>query len=313
MKTFRVAMDIGGTFTDFVVVDEAAGSTYSGKVLTTPANPAEGVLAGLEQFIPELRGIEFLVHGTTVGLNSFLERKGTRVLLLMTAGLRDSYSIARHDRKELYALQYRKPKRLVARRDVLEVAERLRRQEAKAAEGLRAEARRLIRGVSGAAPSGGPAAPKLTPGMTVFVEGMGVRGTVEEVAGARVALRVRGKRVMVDREECRSETPPGPAPADRGPRLPPGVTLERRGDPPAGPEMQLRGLTVDEALARVDKYLDDAYLAGQSPVRLVHGVGTGRLQRAIAGLLARHPHVEGFGRAPEDEGGAGVTLVRLRL
>jgi N-methylhydantoinase A len=119
-------MDIGGTFTDFVVVDEAAGSTYSGKVLTTPANPAEGVLAGLEQFVPELRGIEFLVHGTTVGLNSFLERKGTRVLLLMTAGLRDSYSIARHDRKELYALQYRKPKRLVPRRDVLEVTERLR-------------------------------------------------------------------------------------------------------------------------------------------------------------------------------------------
>lgn len=126
MKTFRVAMDIGGTFTDFVVVDEAAGSTYSGKVLTTPANPAEGVLTGLEQFVPELRGIEFLVHGTTVGLNSFLERKGTRVLLLMTAGLRDSYSIARHDRKELYALQYRKPKRLVPRRDVLEVTERLR-------------------------------------------------------------------------------------------------------------------------------------------------------------------------------------------
>jgi N-methylhydantoinase A len=122
----RVAMDIGGTFTDFVVVDEAAGRTSSGKVLSTPANPAEGVLVGLEQFVPELGGIEFLVHGTTVGLNAFLERKGTRVLLLMTAGLRDSYSIARHDRKELYALQYRKPKRLVPRRDVLEVTERLR-------------------------------------------------------------------------------------------------------------------------------------------------------------------------------------------
>src|SRR5438034_2550984 len=119
-------MAIGGTFTDFVVVDEAAGSTYSGKVLTTPANPAEGVLAGLEQFIPELRGIEFLVHGTTVGLNSFLERKGTRVLLLMTAGARDSYSIARHDRKELYTLRYRKPERLVPRHDVFEVTERLR-------------------------------------------------------------------------------------------------------------------------------------------------------------------------------------------
>jgi N-methylhydantoinase A len=119
-------MDIGGTFTDFVVVDEAAGATSSGKVLSTPANPAEGVLAGLEEFVPELPEIEFLVHGTTVGLNAFLERKGTRVLLLMTAGLRDSYSIARHDRKELYALQYRKPKRLVPRRDVLEVIERLR-------------------------------------------------------------------------------------------------------------------------------------------------------------------------------------------
>jgi N-methylhydantoinase A len=122
----RVAMDIGGTFTDFVAFDEVAGRTSSGKVLSTPGNPAEGVLEGLEQFVPELGGIEFLVHGTTVGLNAFLERKGTRVLLLMTAGLRDSYSIARHDRKELYALQYRKPKRLVPRRDVMEVTERLR-------------------------------------------------------------------------------------------------------------------------------------------------------------------------------------------
>ncbi len=127
MSSYRVAIDIGGTFTDFVVVEDGERpGTHSGKVLSTPANPAEGVLTGLEQFVPELREIEFLVHGTTVGLNAFLERKGTRVLLLMTAGLRDAYSIARHDRKELYALQYRKPKRLVPRRDVLEVAERLR-------------------------------------------------------------------------------------------------------------------------------------------------------------------------------------------
>jgi N-methylhydantoinase A len=124
--SYRVAMDIGGTFTDFVVVDEVGRGTFSGKVLSTPANPAEGVLTGLEEFVPELQQIEFLVHGTTVGLNCFLERKGARVLLLMTAGLRDSYSIARHDRKELYALQYRKPKRLVPRRDVVEVVERLR-------------------------------------------------------------------------------------------------------------------------------------------------------------------------------------------
>lgn len=117
-------MDIGGTFTDFVVVEN--GATRSGKVLTTPANPAEGVLDGLQQFVERPRAIEFIVHGTTVGLNAFLERKGTRVLLIMTHGLRDAYSIARHDRKELYALRYRKPDRLVPRRDVAEVVERLR-------------------------------------------------------------------------------------------------------------------------------------------------------------------------------------------
>src|SRR6478736_6052721 len=120
-------MDIGGTFTDFVVVDDGAdGGTRSGKVLTTPANPADGVLDGLQRFVAEPGLIDFIVHGTTVGLNAFLERKGTRVLLVMTEGLRDAYSIARHDRKELYALRYHKPVRLVPRRDVVEVRERLR-------------------------------------------------------------------------------------------------------------------------------------------------------------------------------------------
>jgi N-methylhydantoinase A len=126
MSRYRVAMDIGGTFTDVVVVDEAEERTFSGKVSSTPANPAEGVLEGLRQFVPEPPEITFIVHGTTVGLNAFLERKGTRVLLVMTEGVRDSYTIARHDRKELYALRYRKPERLVPRRDVLEVKERLR-------------------------------------------------------------------------------------------------------------------------------------------------------------------------------------------
>src|SRR3954452_12646220 len=124
--TYRVAMDIGGTFTDFVVVDEDAERTSTGKTSTTPARPEEGVLEGLSQVVPDLSEIDFLVHGTTVGLNAFLERKGTRVLLIMTEGVRDAYSIARHDRKELYALRYHKPERLVPRRDVVEVVERLR-------------------------------------------------------------------------------------------------------------------------------------------------------------------------------------------
>jgi N-methylhydantoinase A len=122
----RVAMDIGGTFTDFVVMDEEAQVTTAGKTSTTPASPEQGVLEGLGQVVDDLAQISFIVHGTTVGLNAFLERKGTRVLLLMTAGARDAYSIARHDRKELYTLRYRKPERLVPRHDVFEMSERLR-------------------------------------------------------------------------------------------------------------------------------------------------------------------------------------------
>jgi len=126
LVSYRVAMDIGGTFTDFVVVDETEGRTWTGKTSTTPTNPEQGVLQGLEEVVPDLARIGFLVHGTTVGLNAFLERKGARVLLVMTAGLRDAYSIARHDRKELYTLRYRKPQRLVPRHDVYEAVERLR-------------------------------------------------------------------------------------------------------------------------------------------------------------------------------------------
>jgi len=124
--TYRVAMDIGGTFTDFVVVDDERQETSAGKTSTTPVNPEQGVLEGLKHAVPDPGKIGFVVHGTTVGLNAFLERKGTRVLLLMTGGLGDAYSIARHDRKELYTLRYRKPTRLVPRHDVYEVAERLR-------------------------------------------------------------------------------------------------------------------------------------------------------------------------------------------
>ena len=126
MPRYRVAMDIGGTFTDFVINDTQAGHAFTGKSLTTPTNQAQGVMSGLRELVTNAGDIDFMVHGTTVGINAFLERKGTRVLLVTTAGLRDSYSIARGDRKELYALQYRKPERLVPRRDVVEVRERLR-------------------------------------------------------------------------------------------------------------------------------------------------------------------------------------------
>ncbi len=124
MTTYRVSADIGGTFTD-LVIEPADGATFVGKVATTPDNPARGVIEGVQQLIPEASDISFFVHGTTVGLNAFLERRGERVLLLMTAGSGDSYSIARGNRQTLYDLQYEKPEQLVARRDVMEIAGRL--------------------------------------------------------------------------------------------------------------------------------------------------------------------------------------------
>lgn len=124
MTGFRVSADIGGTFTDFVFEDEA-GHTHIAKVPTTPQNPSRGVLEGLNAQFAALNRIDFFVHGTTVGLNAFLERRGARVLLLMTAGISDSYTIARGHRTQLYQVQYRKPQQLVPRRDVHEIRGRL--------------------------------------------------------------------------------------------------------------------------------------------------------------------------------------------
>lgn len=126
MTNYRVSMDIGGTFTDFVVYDEQRDHAFTGKVLSTPDDPARGVITGLTDLIDNPGEITFLVHGTTVGLNAFLERRGTRVLLVTTEGFRDVYLIARGDRKKLFALQYRKPKPLIPLGDVHTVRERVR-------------------------------------------------------------------------------------------------------------------------------------------------------------------------------------------
>ena len=122
---YRVAVDIGGTFTDIVVenIKKKYSTTY--KFLSSPNNPALAVVDGLKNSINFVDEINFLVHGTTVGLNAFLERKGSRVLLIMTSGISDTYTIARGDRKVLYDLQYQKPKQLIPRMDVHEVKERM--------------------------------------------------------------------------------------------------------------------------------------------------------------------------------------------
>jgi N-methylhydantoinase A len=125
MKQSRVSVDIGGTFTDVITTDLETGSVTVGKTSTTPRDLTEGILTGLDQVVPSPEEIEFLVHGTTQGLNAFLERRGERVLLLATQGTGDVYHIARGNRDRLYDIHYRKPVPLVPKRDIIEISGRL--------------------------------------------------------------------------------------------------------------------------------------------------------------------------------------------
>lgn len=191
-----------------------------------------------------------------------------------------------------------------------EVLIRLRRDEARLAGRLRDEARRQIRRVAPNLPEadGGD---RLAVGARVRVRGLDLPGVVQEIKGDRVVLLVRGKRVVSSRAECspiEAETQP---PSRTGPVLPAGVRLHRNREEASG-SLDLRGMLVEDAIERVDKFLDNASLDALPSVRLVHGVGSGRLRRAVRELLSRHPHVGSFAAAPDQEGGEGTTVVTLR-
>ena len=125
----RVAFDIGGTFTDFVLHDGHNRAGHFLKVPSTPHDPAEAVLDGLAKLF-ELADVEAgdvanVLHATTVATNAVLERKGAATGLITTEGFRDVLIIGRQKRYETYDLYIAKPEPLVARRHIVEVTERL--------------------------------------------------------------------------------------------------------------------------------------------------------------------------------------------
>lgn len=122
----RIGVDIGGTFTDLVYYDEQTGETVEGKVQTVPKAPEEGVLDAVRRHVPKavIEHAELFLHGTTVGLNALLERRGAKVGLLATEGFRDVLEIRRGDRAEMYNLFWRQPEPLVPRHRRLGVGER---------------------------------------------------------------------------------------------------------------------------------------------------------------------------------------------
>ena len=125
--TTRFGVDVGGTFTDCVLYDEASGTVYVDKAPTVPAAPEAGVLAVVRDGVPAaaLAQAELFLHGTTVGINALLERSGARVGLLTTRGFRDVLEMRRGERDALYDITWTPPPPLVPRRFRLPVTERI--------------------------------------------------------------------------------------------------------------------------------------------------------------------------------------------
>jgi DNA mismatch repair protein MutS2 len=148
----------------------------------------------------------------------------------------------------------------------------------------------------------------LAPGMAVAAEHLGLRGRLVAIAGDSATVRAGSISVRVPVAALR---PAAEAPAAR-----PAAPRGGRAETPAravAPELMLIGRTTDEVQDLVEKYLDDAFMAGVASVRLVHGKGTGALRKAVRGLLAGHPLVESFRDGEPAEGGAGATVAALKV
>ena len=124
MDGVRVGVEVGGTFTDWVVT-QGSRVVRVGKVLSTPARPEVGVMNALEEAGVRLDQLSTLVHGSTIATNVVVERKGAATALITTAGFRDVIAIQRQAKQRLFDLFYKHPEPLVPRHRVLEVTEKI--------------------------------------------------------------------------------------------------------------------------------------------------------------------------------------------
>ena len=144
-------------------------------------------------------------------------------------------------------------------------------------------------------------------GDRVIVGGLGLEAVVTAVHDDTADLDVRGKRM---RSSVRDLSLVSSAAASAPAKVSVHVELQPRD---AGPtDLNVIGCTVDEAISRAERFLDESLLTDQRTVRFIHGYGTGQLKRALAGFLEQHPLVEKFATAPPDQGGGGVTVVELK-
>ncbi|HLF89981.1 MAG TPA: hydantoinase/oxoprolinase family protein, partial [Anaerolineales bacterium] len=149
----RLGCDIGGTFTDFVLLDDTTGEIHVYKCLTTPGDPSdaveEGVRALMERIPGLARKLEEVIHGTTLVINAIIERKGAQTGLLTTAGFRDVLELGREIRYAPYDVFAEFPRPLVPRHLRLEVNERVRADGSVLTPLDQDHARAVVRALSG--------------------------------------------------------------------------------------------------------------------------------------------------------------------
>ena len=124
-SSLRIAADIGGTFTDVAAFDERSGALMLGKMLTTPSHLVDGISAAVAKAGAKMSDAVLFLHGSTIAINTMIERSGAPVALLVTEGFRDIYEIGRVNRPDSFNLRHRKHEPLVERALRLEVKERL--------------------------------------------------------------------------------------------------------------------------------------------------------------------------------------------
>ena len=143
-------------------------------------------------------------------------------------------------------------------------------------------------------------------GVRVSVGGLGLEGVVTALHGGTAEIDVRGKRMRADARNLRVI---GTAPIGAS-KISVHTELVPRDATPT--ELNIIGCTVDEALTRVERFMDASLLTDQRVLRFVHGHGTGQLRRAVTGFLRQHPLVVSVSQAPPNQGGGGVTVAELK-
>ena len=128
--SYMIGVDVGGTFTDFSVFDQESGELFHYKDSSTPSDPSRAIIQGILSVLAikkaEAASVGYLAHGTTVGTNALIEKKGARVGLITTKGFKDLMEIGNQRRPSLYNLQAQKPFPLIPSGLNCTVTERIR-------------------------------------------------------------------------------------------------------------------------------------------------------------------------------------------